>query len=155
MITDSFAILSLVLAIIWLVPLVCRKIHIPAIVGFIVMGIIIGEHGFGLLAPNRTIDVLGKMGMLYIMLQAGIEIDMNDFRQYRWGAVVFGIYTFVIPFAFGLLVARLMGMSWQTSALLGAMFGSHTLMTYPIVNRYGVQQSAAVNMTVGATMLAR
>ncbi|MBO6075306.1 MAG: cation:proton antiporter [Paludibacteraceae bacterium] len=163
MITDSFAIISLVLAIIWLVPLVCRKIHIPAIVGFIVMGIIIGEHGIGLLfgehdsgllAPNRTIDVLGKMGMLYIMLQAGIEIDMNDFRQYRWGAVVFGIYTFVIPFAFGLLVARLMGMSWQTSALLGAMFGSHTLMTYPIVNRYGVQQSAAVNMTVGATMLA-
>ncbi|MBO7595854.1 MAG: cation:proton antiporter, partial [Bacteroidales bacterium] len=94
MITDSFAIISLVLAIIWLVPLVCRKIHIPAIVGFIVMGIIIGEHGIGLLfgehdsgllAPNRTIDVLGKMGMLYIMLQAGIEIDMNDFRQYRWG----------------------------------------------------------------------
>ena len=154
MITNTLAILSLVLAIIWLVPMACRKIHVPAIVGFIVVGIAIGEHGFGLIGQNATIDVLGKMGMLYIMLQAGIEIDLNDFRQYRRGAVVFGVYTFLIPFALGLLVARVMGMSWQTSALLGAMFGSHTLMTYPIVNRYGIQQSAAVNMTIGATMLA-
>lgn len=153
MITDTLAILSLVLAIIWLVPMVCRKIHVPAIVGFILVGIAIGEHGFGLIGSNHTIDVIGKMGMLYIMLQAGIEIDMNDFRQYRLGAVAFGIYTFLFPFLLGLFVARVLGMSWQTSALLGAMFGSHTLMTYPIVNRYGVQQSAAVNMTVGATML--
>ena len=154
MITNSLAILSLVLAIIWLVPMACRKIHVPAIVGFIVVGIAIGEHGFGLIGQNATIDVLGKMGMLYIMLQAGIEIDLNDFRQYRRGAVVFGLYTFLIPFALGSFAARVMGMSWQTSALLGAMFGSHTLMTYPIVNRYGIQQSAAVNMTIGATMLA-
>lgn len=153
MITNSLAILSLVLAIIWLVPMICRKIHVPAIVGFILVGIVIGEHGLGLIGQNRTIDVMGKMGMLYIMLQAGIEIDMNDFRQYRRGAVAFGFYTFIFPFIMGLLVARVMGMTWQTSALLGAMFGSHTLMTYPIVNRYGVQQSAAVNMTVGATML--
>lgn len=154
MLTNSLVIVALVLAIIWLVPLVCRKIHVPAIVGFILVGIVIGEHGLGWIGANRTIDVLGKMGMLYIMLQAGIEIDMNDFRQYRLGAVLFGFYTFVIPFAMGMLVARLMGFGWQTCALLGAMFGSHTLMTYPIVNRYGVQQSAAVNMTVGATMLA-
>jgi len=153
MITNSLAILSLVLAIIWLVPMACRKIHVPAIVGFILVGIAIGEHGFGLIGHNVTIDVIGKMGMLYIMLQAGIEIDLNDFRQYRLGAVTFGLYTFLFPFISGLLVARVLGMTWETSALLGAMFGSHTLMTYPIVNRYGVQQSAAVNMTVGATML--
>ena len=98
MITNTLAILSLVLAIIWLVPMACRKIHVPALVGFILVGILIGEHGLGLIGANRTIDVIGKMGMLYIMLQAGIEIDMNDFRQYRLGAVVFGLYTFILPF---------------------------------------------------------
>ena len=41
----------------------------------------------------------------------------------------------------------------MTSALLGAMYGSHTLMTYPIVNRYGVQKNAAANIAVGGTML--
>lgn len=154
MLTNSLAILTLVLAVIWLVPVVCRKIHLPALVGFILVGIVVGEHGLGLIGHNATIDVLGKLGMLYIMLQAGIEIDMNDFRQYRFGAVMFGLFTFTIPFALGLFVARALGLTWETSALLGAMFGSHTLMTYPIVSRYGVQQSAAVNMTVGATMLA-
>jgi Kef-type K+ transport system membrane component KefB len=42
----------------------------------------------------------------------------------------------------------------MSSFLLGAMYGSHTLMTYPIVSRYGVQKNMAVNITVGATMWA-
>jgi Kef-type K+ transport system membrane component KefB len=40
-----------------------------------------------------------------------------------------------------------------TSILLGAMYGSHTLMTYPIVGRYGVEQQRSVNVVVGGTML--
>ena len=36
---------------------------------------------------------------------------------------------------------------------MGAMYGSHTLMTYPIVSRYGVQKNAATNIAVGGTML--
>ena len=64
MLTNPLVIVALVLAIIWLVPLVCRKIHVPAIVGFILVGIVIGEHGLGWIGANRTIDVLGKMGML-------------------------------------------------------------------------------------------
>ena len=36
---------------------------------------------------------------------------------------------------------------------MGAMYGSHTLMTYPIVNRYGVQKNQAVNIAIGGTML--
>ena len=74
MITDPIAIIALALAIILLVPMVCRKLRIPGIVGFILMGILIGSHGFQLIGPSVTIQTLGKMGMLYIMLQAGIEI---------------------------------------------------------------------------------
>ena len=153
MITDPIAIIALALAIILLVPMVCRKLRIPGIVGFILMGILIGSHGFQLIGPSVTIQTLGKMGMLYIMLQAGIEIDINDFAQHRRGAVVFGFYSFLFPFVLGLLTSRLLGYDWVTCTLLGAMYGSHTLMTYPIVNRYGVQKNAAVNIAVGGTML--
>ena len=153
MITNTLAIISLVLAIILLVPMVCRKLHIPSIVGFILTGIILSPYSLNILAPSITIATLGKMGMLYIMLQAGIEIDINDFSQHRRGAVALGFYSFLFPFVIGLLTSRFFGYSWTTCALLGAMYGSHTLMTYPIVSRYGVQKNRAANMAVGGTML--
>lgn len=133
--------------------MICRKIRIPSIVGFIGVGMIVGTHGFGLLAGGTVIQTLGKIGMLYIMLQAGIEVDVNDFRQQRSRAIIYGFYSFILPFALGLLTSRLLGYGWDTCALLGAMYGSHTLMTYPIVSRYGVQKNAAVNIAIGGTML--
>lgn len=151
--TSSLAILALVLGVIFITPLVCRRLHVPSIVGFILMGVALGPHGLGWIAENDTIRVLGNMGMLYIMFQAGVEIDMNDFRQYRHSALVFGVYSFLIPFALGFLSSWLLGFGWSTCALLGAMYGSHTLMTYPIVSRYGVQKNAAVNIVVGGTMV--
>ncbi len=153
MITNPLAIIALVLAMILLVPMACRKIRIPSIVGFILMGILVGPYGLDLLSSGVAIQTLGSIGMLYIMLQAGIEVDVNDFRQQRTRAVVFGFYSFLFPFVLGLLTSRLLGYGWVTSALLGAMYGSHTLMTYPTVSRYGVQKNAAANIAIGGTML--
>lgn len=153
-IRDPLTILALIIGIIWLVPPVCRKLHVPSIVGFILVGIAIGDYGFGVLAATQTVQVLGKLGMLYIMLQAGIEIDLNNFSQYRRQALFQGVLSFLLPFLLGLATSRwILGFEWNTSMLLGAMYGSHTLMTYPIVSRYGVQQQRSVNIVVGGTML--
>ena len=148
-------ILTLVIGIIWFVPLVCRKIHVPSIVGFILAGIVIGPSVLNIVNEGPTIKILGSLGMLYIMFQSGSEIDINDFKQYKYRSLFFGLCTFFIPFALGIITSRfLLPYGWLSSLLLGAMYGSHTLMTYPIVSRYGVQKNVAVNITVGATMVA-
>ena len=129
MITEPLALIALVLAVILLVPMICRKIRIPSIVGFIIVGILVGPKVLGWLGGSDTIQMLGKIGMLYIMLQAGIEVDINDFRQQRAHAVLFGIYSFIMPFVLGIGTSLALGFDLVTSSLLGAMYGSHTLMT--------------------------
>jgi Kef-type K+ transport system membrane component KefB len=147
--------LTLVIGSIWFVPLVCRKIHVPSIVGFILAGIVIGPSVLNLVGESPSIKILGSLGMLYIMFQSGSEIDINDFKQYKYRSLFFGLCTFFIPFGLGLITSQyLLPYGWLPSLLLGAMYGSHTLMTYPIVSRYGVQKNVAVNITVGATMVA-
>ena len=122
MITNPLGIIALVLAAILLVPMICRKIRIPSIVGFIVVGMLVGPNGFELLGSSTAIQTLGKIGMLYIMLQAGIEVDVNDFRQQRTRAVLFGFYSFLFPFLLGLATSLLLGYDGVTSTLLGAMY---------------------------------
>lgn len=152
---NALLILTLVIGIIWFVPLVCRKIHVPGIVGFILAGIVIGPSVLNLVGDSPTIKILGSLGMLYIMFQSGSEIDINDFKQYKYRSLFFGLCTFFIPFILGVVTSYyLLAFNWTSSILLGAMYGSHTLMTYPIVSRYGVQKNVAVNVTVGATMFA-
>ena len=150
---SSLLILVLILAIILVVPVVCRKLHIPSIVGFIIAGIAFGALGGEWLANNSTLALLGKLGILYIMFQVGIEIDTNDLSQHRFKAMLYGIYSFIFPFGIGLLAGWLLGWNWSSSLLLGAMLGSHTLITYPTVSRYGLQKTPVVNIVVGGTVL--
>ena len=152
---NTLLILTLVIGIIWFVPLLCRKIHVPSIVGFILAGVVIGPSVLDLVGESPTINILGSLGMLYIMFQSGSEIDINDFKQYKYRSLFFGLCTFFIPFTLGLITCSFfLPYGWLPSLLLSAMYGSHTLMTYPIVSRYGVQKNVAVNITVGATMWA-
>ena len=152
---NALLILTLVIGIIWFVPLVCRKMHVPSIVGFILAGIVMGPSVLNVLGSTSTIRILGSLGMLYIMFQSGSEIDINDFKQFKYRSLFFGLCTFFIPLILGIATSRyILHYDWMSSLLLGAMYGSHTLMTYPIVSRYGVQKNMAVNITVGATMWA-
>lgn len=153
MVTYPLSIIAILLGTILLVPMICRKIRIPSIVGFIMVGIIVGPNALHLIDGGDAIQALGKIGMLYIMLQAGIEVDVNDFRQHRNYSLLFGLYSFLFPFVLGVVTSLLLGFNGVTSALMGAMYGSHTLMTYPIVSRYGVQKNSAVNIAIGGTML--
>ena len=84
-------ILTLVIGIIWFVPLVCRKIHVPSIVGFILAGIVIGPSVLNLVGESPAINILGSLGMLFIMFQSGSEIDINDFKQYKYRSLFFGL----------------------------------------------------------------
>ena len=105
MITYPLTIIALILATILLVPLICRKLRIPSIVGFIVVGMVIGPKALHIIDGGDAIQALGNIGMLYIMLQAGIEVDINDFRQNRNNSIVFGFYSFIFPFVLGILTS--------------------------------------------------
>lgn len=153
--SQSLIILTLVGIIIFLVPLVCRKLHIPTIVGLLLAGMCVGPHGFGLIEESSTISVFAGVGMLYIMFMSGVEQDLSDFRRNRWRVFLLGCLTFFCPALLALVAARcVLHYSWLSSCLLAAMLGSHTLMTYPILSRYNIQLSRVVNIAVGGTMVA-
>ena len=64
MLTNSLLITALVLTIILVVPMVCKKIHLPAIVGLILSGIVVGPFGLGIIERTETIDFFGRIGIL-------------------------------------------------------------------------------------------
>jgi Kef-type K+ transport system membrane component KefB/nucleotide-binding universal stress UspA family protein len=142
-----------ILVIILLAPLLLNKIKIPHLLGLIIAGAVIGQHGFNLMERDSSIILSGTAGLLYIMFLAGLEIDIADFKRNSKKSLIFGMLTFSIPMTLGTLSSLLLGFSLTTSVLLASMYASHTLIAYPLISKLGVGKNRAVNITVGGTMI--
>lgn len=155
LVTGPVAIFLIVLVIILVAPIVLNKLKIPHIIGLIVAGVAVGPYGFNLLADDSSFKVFGQVGMLYLMFLAGLEIDMYHLRLNLKKGVIFGVLTFLIPLGLGIVTSRyLLDVDWLTSGLLGSMYASHTLLSYPVAARYGVTKSAPVLVAVVGTIVA-
>ena len=83
-ITDPTWIFLLVLLIILFAPILLNKLRIPHIIGMILAGLAIGEHGFNILARDSSFQLFGKVGLYYIMFLAGLEMDMEETKHWYW-----------------------------------------------------------------------
>ena len=90
--TDPIAIFLLVIVIILCAPIL-NRFKIPHIIGLILAGTLFGPHGLNILSNDASFELFGKVGILYIMFQAGLEIDLNTFKQNSTKSILFGIYT--------------------------------------------------------------
>ncbi len=152
--SNPILVFSLILLIILLSPILLRKLNIPGIIGLIIAGVVIGPHGFNILEKSSAITLFSTIGLLYIMFIAGLELDLNEFKQNKNKSLLFGFFTFIIPIAIGYPVCHyLLGYDFNTSFLTASMFATHTLVAYPIVSKLGVAKNQAVAITVGGTIL--
>lgn len=152
--TNPVLIFSVILFIILLAPILLHRLKIPDLIGLILAGALIGPNGLGIMARDSSIELFGTVGLLYIMFIAGLEIDMADLRKNYGKTMVFGLYTFFIPMILGTLTGVYwLDFSWPTSALLASMYASHTLITYPIVSKYGITKNRAVSIAIGGTVI--
>src|SRR5690554_5310866 len=95
--SDPVLIFALVMLIILLAPIFFKKLRVPGIVGIILSGTVVGPSVLGLLERDVTIELLGTVGLLYLMFMAGLSIDLNRFEKLRNKSVVFGVLSFMIP----------------------------------------------------------
>ncbi|HJA98207.1 MAG TPA: cation:proton antiporter [Candidatus Alistipes avicola] len=144
----------LILVIILAAPLLLNKLKIPYLLGLIIAGAVIGPHGLNLVLRDSSIILSGTAGLLYIMFLSGLDMDMSDFKRSSRQSLVFGLYTFCIPLALGILAGYyILGFSIYSSILLAGLFASQTLIAYPIVSKLGIARDKAVTIAVGGTVI--
>jgi Kef-type K+ transport system membrane component KefB len=153
-VTDPVLVFTIVLLIILLAPLILRKFKVPSIVGFIIAGVLVGPYGLKILERNDAIILFGTVGLIYIMFLAGLDLDFNEFKKSRYKSILFGFFTFTIPFFIGIPVCHhILGFDMTPSILISSMFSTHTLVAYPIASRLGITRNEAVMLAVGGTII--
>lgn len=91
--------------------LLLQKLRQPAMVGYIIIGIIFGPHGLGLIHEGEEIRLLSELGILLLLFIVGLELDLHKFVP----VYKISIGTALLQIAFG----------------LGAMFGISLIFKWP------------------------
>ena len=153
-VTDPTWVFLGVLCIVLFAPLLFNKLRMPHIIGMILAGLLIGPNGLNILERDSSFELFGKVGLYYIMFLASLEVNMQEMKQSRNGALLMGLAVFAIPILLG-LGANIFILKYDfiASLLLASMYASYTLISYPIVARYGLSRLRCVNFVVGGAMI--
>jgi Na+:H+ antiporter len=145
---------AIVMAVIVGVPPLSRRLRLPAVVGLLLAGLVIGPHALDVTGDKRPIvDFLAEIGKLLLMFMAGLEVNLALFKAARNKVLTFGVLTTSMPLLLGTSVALLSGYSLVPAIVVGSLLASHTLLGLPTIARLGEMYLEPVTITVGATVM--
>lgn len=144
---------AVVLTLALAVMLLARRIQLPGIVGLLVAGMLIGPGGAGFLPREPVVELLGSVGLLYLMFLAGAEVDLDILRYYYREAVAFGLLAFSLSLAPAIAAGLLLGFGAEAAILLGSLLSSHTLVAYSVIQRFRLLHHRPIVIAIGGTLV--
>ncbi|MDP0505778.1 MAG: cation:proton antiporter [Fusobacterium sp. JB019] len=151
---DPILMFTIFMGIVLISPILSVKTKIPSIIYLLLGGMFIGPYGFNIVSRTLKTELLGVIGLLYIMFEAGLEINLEEVEKNKSYSLIFGTLTFLIPLFLGFLGGvYILKMSMLSSVLLASLFSSHTLITYPIVSKFGINKRKSITAVIGGTII--
>jgi CPA2 family monovalent cation:H+ antiporter-2 len=102
------------------VLLLCHRMRLPPVVGFLVTGVLCGPHGLGLVPKIDDVQMLATVGIVLLLFTVGMEFSIQKILKYKYyfvgGGLLQVIGTFFIAFLIGKLFYQA---SWGSAVFLG------------------------------------
>ena len=98
----------------------CERVGIPAVLGEILVGIAIGPSLLGLVETSDSIAVLAELGVIVLLAQVGLEIDVAELRKVGRVSLMVAAIGVIVPMISGFGVGQLLDETTNASLFLGA-----------------------------------
>ncbi len=96
-----------------------ERYSLPRVIGELLAGIILGPSILGIVEPCRELEALAIVGVIFFMMSAGLEIDLDRLvRRFKSGFIV-ALSGVVVPFTLGMLVGHVHGLEFVQSFAIG------------------------------------
>ena len=96
----------------------CHRLRIPAVVGFLFTGIIIGPFSLGLIHDHANVEILAEIGIVLLLFTIGIEFSIKTLLEIRKAVLVGGSLQVAVTFLVTLFIARRFGLALNTAVFL-------------------------------------
>jgi len=97
---------------------ICHRLHVPAVVGFLLTGIFVGPYGFGLVKAVHEVEILAEIGIVLLLFTIGIEFSLERLLQIRKSVLMGGSLQVLLTFLATLFIVRQFDQAFGVAAML-------------------------------------
>ena len=121
-----------------LVVVVFRHLKQPPLLGYLIVGVIIGPHAFGWVSQTQQVSDLAEIGVVFLMFSIGLEFSLPKLRTMRRTVLGLGAAQVAITMLVVMGVCLLLGLSWQGALVLGGALAmsSTAILAKLLAERY-------------------
>lgn len=128
----------------------CSRLRVPAIVGYLFTGALLGPYGLRLVHATHEVEYLAEVGVVLLLFTIGIEFSFKKLLQIRKALVLGGFTQVVLTISAVALISYELGFSFKQSIFIGFLI---SLSSTAIVLKY-LQEKAEIDSVYGQTSLA-
>ena len=131
-----------------------RQVNIPAVLGYLLVGLLVGDHAFGWVHHSHAIEQIAEIGVVFLLFTIGLEVSIP--RLFAMRNIVFGIgvVQVVVSTLSTIALGLYFGLTWQASfAVGGALAMSSTaIVTKLLTDQYELHLPHG-NISLGVLLL--
>jgi len=128
---------------------ICHRLRVPAIVGFLLAGILAGPYGLGLVKAVHEVELLAEVGVVLLLFTIGIELSLEKLLQIKKSVLMGGSIQVLLTFLVTFVIVRQLGQPVGNSIFIGFLI---SLSSTAIVLKL-IQERAEVDSPHGRTAL--
>lgn len=98
-----------------------RRLNMPPILGYLMVGMVIGPHALGIIPDSEGTRYLAEFGVVFLMFSIGLEFSLPQLKAMRHIVLGFGSTQVLVTFATVFAIALFAGQSWQTGVIIGGV----------------------------------
>src|SRR6266851_9794479 len=140
----------------------CSRFSIPAILGELLVGVLLGPGAVNLLhlhlfvggEATSALMLMAQFGGFVLMFIAGLETDVDRMREASGTAFLVALFGVIWPFLLGAGVGHLFGLSWRTACFLGgALTATSVSISARTLMDAGKMSSPEATVILGAAVI--
>jgi Kef-type K+ transport system membrane component KefB len=131
-----------------------QRLRMPPLVGELAAGIIIGPYVLKLISPDPSLNVISDLGVFFLMLLAGLQMDPREIRKAGFRGGILSILAFSLPYVAGFGVAALFGLGIVQSMFVGLLLSITAVPVSTIVlMQFGILETKVGNTVITAAVI--
>jgi Kef-type K+ transport system membrane component KefB len=131
-----------------------QRLRLPPLVGELAAGIIIGPYVLNLVTPNESLNVISDLGVFFLMLLAGLQMDPREIRKAGLRGGILSVIAFSLPYVAGFGIAALFGLGMLQSMFVGLLLSITAVPVSTIVlMQFGILETKLGNTVITAAVI--
>jgi CPA2 family monovalent cation:H+ antiporter-2 len=128
-----------------LVVTIARRLGLPTILGYLIVGMGLGPHAVGIVSQSQTTGLLAELGIVFLLFTLGLEFSFPRMLAMRGEVFGLGAAQVTLTAAVVALIARFFGVPW----LIAVVVGGAIAMSSTAIILHELTDRAELNRTHG------